>query len=74
MKANKHRAWDSVNNCFARIATYIDSEGNLYADCDPHGVDMSGKRKIGFRQQYVFGGMFTGLVDKRQRNIRRRYS
>lgn len=29
-----------------RTQVYIDQEGNVYRDADPHGVDMSGKRTI----------------------------
>lgn len=29
-----------------RTQVYIDQEGNIYRDADPHGVDMSGKRGI----------------------------
>jgi hypothetical protein len=65
----KFRAWDNVNKCFARHATYFDSEGNLYADLDPHGIDMSGKLSIGISKQYEFAGQFTGFTDKKGRDV-----
>jgi len=29
-----------------RTAVYVDQEGNVWKDCDPYGVQMSGKRSI----------------------------
>lgn len=42
----KYRVWNNATKRFLRTSTYIDSDGNLYKDNDPHGLDMSGKRSI----------------------------
>lgn len=60
----KFRTWDKTNKKFSRVNTFIDSEGNFYADLDPYGVDISGIRKVGHREQYCFAGRYTGKLDK----------
>jgi hypothetical protein len=39
-------AFDSVNKRVTDRTVYMDQEGDLYEDQDPHGVDMSGTRRI----------------------------
>lgn len=65
----KYRVWDNTNKRFSSVSHYLDEEGNLYTDLDPHGVDMSGKRSIGIRKQYSFAGYSTGIKDKNKVDI-----
>lgn len=44
-KIIKFRAWDTVRKSFTD-SVFLNAIGEVYSDCDPHGVDMSGKRKI----------------------------
>jgi len=60
----KVRVWDEVNKRFSSIQHFIGIDGTLFTDLNPHGIDMSGKRQIGFRSQYKFAGLYTGLKDK----------
>lgn len=45
--------WDNINNREASAPVYMDQYGKLYADQDPHGVDMSGKRRITPTDKYT---------------------
>ena len=45
--------WDKINNRESRF-WYRDSSGNFYIDLDPHGVDMSGKRKISIAPKHQY--------------------
>lgn len=44
--------WDKVNKRVVTSGVFLDLEGNVWKDQDPHGVDMSGKRKIALSDQY----------------------
>lgn len=69
MREIKFRVWDNgIMKKFARIPTYIDSEGNLYKDNDPYGLDMSGRRSISPMPNCVVM-QWTGLHDKNGKEI-----
>lgn len=46
MRELKYRAWDTVNKRMIYGHFFIDSEGTIWHDQDPNGLDMSGRRKI----------------------------
>jgi len=41
----KFRAWDTASKRFIDHV-FLNAIGEAYIDCDPHGIDMSGRRKI----------------------------
>lgn len=63
----KYRAWDKVAKRYDDTI-FIDCEGNLWKDCDPHGLDMSGTKTITMSASIVSKErvdieLFTGLKD-----------
>jgi len=63
----KFRAWDEVNKRFSRAPVYINQEGETLMDCDPNGIQMSGKRSI-MHKEYVIQ-QFTGFKDSKGQEI-----
>lgn len=47
MRGIKFRAWDELNKRMIYDYFWVGSDGNLWRDQDPHGLDMSGRKKIG---------------------------
>lgn len=69
MREIKFRVWDNgLMKKFVRIPFYLNCEGYVYKDNDPHGVDMSGKRSVS-PMQNVIAMQFTGLKDKNGKEV-----
>lgn len=64
----KFRAWDSLNKRMVQDYFWIDPDGGVWYDVDPHGVDMSGKKKI-LPVDRLSVMQFTGLHDKKGKEI-----
>ena len=64
----KFRAWDSLNKRMIYDYFWIDSDGGVWYDQDPHGVDMSGKKKILCTDRLQIM-QYTGLRDKNREAV-----
>lgn len=68
MRDLKFRAWDKLNKRMIYDYFWISSDGNLWRDQDPHGLDMSGRKKIGPTDKLNVM-QHTGLKDKNGKDI-----
>lgn len=61
----KFRVWDNVNKNFNHSSRhFIDTDGLLFTDCDPTGIQMNGTRKIFCKpKQYTLAGQYTNQKD-----------
>lgn len=64
----KLRAWDSINKRMIYDRFFVDSEGGVWYDQDPNGVDISGRRKIAVTDR-LHVMQYTGLNDKYGKEI-----
>ncbi len=59
----KFRAWDDINKRITYDFFFIDSDGGIWHDQDPYGLDMSGQKKIvSVNRLHLM--QHTGLKDK----------
>jgi uncharacterized phage protein (TIGR01671 family) len=63
MREIKFRAWDDLNKRMIIDFFWLDSDGGTWYDQDPHGVDMSGRKRISLVTRLSVM-QFTGLKDK----------
>lgn len=63
MREIKFRAWDSLNSRIIQDYFFVDTDGGAWYDQDPHGLDMSGKKKIKATDRLTLM-QYTGMKDK----------
>lgn len=64
----KFRAWDDLNKRIIYDFFFVDSDGDIWYDQDPNGIDMSGRKKIAATDRLRLM-QYTGLKDKNVKEI-----
>lgn len=66
--SKKFRAWDSINKRMTYDHFWIDSDGAVWYDQDPNGLDISGKKRIAITDRLCIM-QFVGINDKNGEEI-----